>query len=172
LVTELDSKYIGCFPTPIDSRKYTKEINGCCGQCAIAAITGKMVKDIFAIWGKKEKDFRHYTSQKEMQSILEMMGLKVKQKPAPDKDKITFPRVDLAVVRVTYADLKEHWTEIARNSHYLGLKRFGTNYYVFDNFTEFDGKETNGIWIELSEYYKVLMHEKGHITSYLELKKK
>lgn len=171
----LDWLYIGGFPTPSDCRKYTKDVQGVCGECAIAAVLGKTVKDVFSAWGVLEKDFRHYTSQREMKQILSKLGYDAKQKSV--ESPITIPHCDLAILRVSFGDYKNkdklHWMEIAKKSHYLGLKKMPSgNIYVFDNFQNFDDKPTNGLWIQISEYYKVMANEKMFITSYLELKQK
>lgn len=172
---KLDWKYIGGYDTPKDMLHYTRNVRGVCGECAIAAVLGKTVKEVFQAWGKDEKEFRHYTSQKEMKEILSKLGYAAKQKGVDDP--IKMPECDLAIVRVSFGDYKTkdklHWMEVARRSHYIGLKRFrpdGLGIYVFDNFETFDGKETTGLWIETSEYYKVMANEKMFITSYLELK--
>ncbi len=168
VTTLLDYKYIGSFKKPEDCRKYSQEIKGCCGQSAIASILGIGVADVFKAWNVKEENFRNCTSQKEMKQILLLFGYKSKQRSV--KDKLTFPKCDLAIIRVSFGDRNQHWMEISKRSHYLGLKKMPSGVrYVFDSFQNFDNKPTNGLWVEHSEYKKVMHNEKMFITSYLEL---
>lgn len=164
----LEYQYIGGFDTPEDLLRTIKEIDGCCGQCAIASILGIKVMDVFEKWGIDLKTFKHHTSQKEMKQILEILGYDSKQRPSP-KDKISIPNCDLGIIRVSFGDRNAHWMQIAQNSHYIGIKKFHGRRYIFDNIQEFDGKPINGMWIEFTEYYKLMMAEKMFITSYLEI---
>jgi len=166
---ELEYSKIGNFPLPPDCHDAVKKIQGCCGQCAIAAVLGTSVMYVFNSWEKIITEFRHYTSQKEMKEILACMGYEAIQH-SPGADKFKIPIVDLAILRVSFGDPKQHWMITAQNSHYLGLKRMSDgNLYVFDNIEMFDHEPTNGLWIEYREYYKLMESDKAFITSYLEI---
>lgn len=168
---ELDYKYIGNFVRPIDCFEMSMTVDGCCGQCAIAAILDISVIDVFRKWGVSPDNFRHYTSQKEMKEILSRFKYAAVQR-SPGKDKIKIPDCDLAILRVAFGDRNAFWMTIAQNSHYIGLKRMPDgSRYIFDNIKQFDNQKTDGLWIEFSEYYKVMAAEKMFITSYLELRR-
>lgn len=167
----IEDGYLGDFKKPEDCLEYTKEIIGVCGQASIASILEKDIKDIFDLWGKNPKEFRHFTSQKEMKEILLKCGFVAKQKSI-GKNKVDIPEINFGIIRVSYGERNQHWMEIAKRSHYIGIKKMPDGRrYIFDNgFDNFNDKPVNGLWIEVSEYWvKVAMVEKMFVTSYLEL---
>lgn len=165
-VINFDSKYLGSFPIPRGYSKYAEEINNCCGELAIAGLLNISVPKVFEKTGVKITDLVKGTSQKRMREILDKLGFNAKQRGV--KNKFRLPKSDLAIVRVSFGDPKQHWIETAKKSHYLALKRFGLIYYVLDNM-KIDDKYK---WVERIEYSKVIEADKMFITSYLEVKPK
>jgi len=154
--------------TPKDTLKYVERLGGICGEAAIAALLDCEVKTVFAAWGINESDFRGWTLQKEMRRILDRLGYDCKQKSVEDKKKL--PDSDFAIVRVSFGKPDQHWAKTASLSHYIALRRFVQGWYVYDSaISMFDGKPINGLWIEKSEYCKVIEAEDMFITSYLEV---
>ena len=157
--------------TPQDTLEYAKRLGGICGPAAIAALLECNLKDVFEKGEIDESQFRGWTLQKEMKAILDKLGYDTKQKGVKDKNKL--PDSDFAVIRVSFGKPGQHWSKTASLSHYIALKRFKQGWYVYDNAIDFfDGKPINGIWIERSEYYKVMQDQSMFVTSYLEIKKK
>ena len=157
--------------TPQDTLEYAKRLNGICGEAAIAALMDCSLKDVFKAWGIGEDNFRGWTLQKEMKEILDKLGYEAKQKGVKDKDKL--PDSDFAIIRVSFGKPEQHWSKTASLSHYIAIKRFQQGWYIYDNAIDlFDGKPINGIWIEKSEYYKVMKDQNMFVTSYLEITKK
>jgi len=154
----------GAFPIPTDYIKFIDKVENCCGQLAIASALNISVMRVFKRAGLKRSDLKTGTRQKKMIEILKLLGCDVKQKGV--RNRFRFPRVDLAIIRVSFGHPDQHWIKTAKLSHYITLKRFGINHYVLDN-VKVDGRVH---WIELSEYYKVMEADKMFITSYLELK--
>lgn len=157
--------------TPPDVLDYAERLGGICGEAAIAALLNITVKKVFETWGIDEKDFKGFTIQKDMRKILEKFGYDVKQKKVEDKFRL--PNCDFGIIRVSFGDLKQHYMITANRSHYIAIQRFQQGRYIYDNaISQFNGNPVNGVWIEESEYYKVMANEKMFITSYLELKEK
>jgi len=156
---------------PKDVLEYAKKLGGICGQASIASLLKCNIKDVFNAWGTKEENFRGWTLQKEMKEILDKLGYNAKQKGAKDKNKL--PNSDFAIIRVSFGKPEQHWSKTASLSHYIAIKRFQEGWYIYDNAIDFfEGKPINGIWIEKSEYYKVMEIEEMFVTSYLEITKK
>jgi len=163
-IINLNHLYLGSFPIPSGYAKYDVEIKNCCGELAIAGLLNIPVPMVFKKGKIKITDLEKGTSQKKMREILKNLGFKTKQHGVKDKFKI--PKCDLAIVRISFGNPKQHWIETAKKSHYLALKKFKSgNYYVLDNM-KIDGKYS---WIERTEFKKVIEADKIFITSYLEL---
>jgi hypothetical protein len=167
-----DCDYIEDFKKPQDCLEYTQKIGGVCGLASIAGLLGVNVLDIFNTWEKDSKDFRHFTSQKEMKHILSKCGFKATQKSI-GKNKVAIPNIDFGIIRVSFGEQNQHWMITAKNSHYIAIKKMSDDRrYIFDNgFENFNDKPVNGMWIEVSEYWvKIAMQEKMFVTSYLDVK--
>lgn len=157
--------------TPQDVLEYIERLGGICGEATIAALMGINVRDVFSVWGIGEENFKGWTTQKEMRVILDRLGYNVKQKRV--KDKYRLPNSDFAIIRVSFGNPNQFWLETASVSHYIAIRKFQQGWYVYDSAINlFDGKPINGIWIEKSEYYKVMEEQNMFITSYLEIIRK
>lgn len=162
-----DPLSIGAFPIPQDYSEYHSKVNNCCGELAVAGVLNILVKEVFSKGGVKESDLKKGTSVKNLRIILKKLGFETKQCSVTDKFKI--PKCDLAIVRVAFGEPDQHWMKTVKSSHYIALRKFtGMNYYVLDNCAVLDNKEF--VWIEKSEYRKLMVAEKMFVTSYLELK--
>ncbi|MFW9875394.1 MAG: hypothetical protein ACFFG0_19990 [Candidatus Thorarchaeota archaeon] len=154
--------------TPEDVREYVEKYNGICGEAVIASLFHITVKEVFEKWGIDMKNFKGFTTEKEMRIILNKFGYKCIRKRV--KDKFSIPKCNFGILRVSYGNPKDHWQKIARESHYLGIVRYMQGRYVYDNAINlWDGKPINGVWIHESEYPKWMKAENMFITSYLEL---
>lgn len=156
--------------TPKDTLEYAARLDGICGEAAIAALMGCNLKDVFEAWGIGEDNFKGWTLQKDMKIILHKLGYEAKQKGIKDKNKL--PDSDFVIIRVSFGKPDQHWAKTASLSHYIAIKRFQQGSYIYDNAIDsFDGKPINGIWIEKSEYYKIMKDRGMFLTSYLEITK-
>lgn len=162
--TVINPMCIGDFPIPSGYAKYNLEIKNCCGELAIAALLNIPVPKVFKKANIPIADLKKGTLQKKMKEIIRSFGFEVKQHGV--KNKFSIPKCDLAIVRISFGNPKQHWIETAKKSHYLALKKFNGNHYILDNI-KVDGGYA---WIERTEYGKIIKNEKMFITSYLELK--
>lgn len=154
--------------TPCDCLEYGEKYNGICGEAAIAALLETNLKTVFDIGKIDRETFKGFTLQKDMIRILNNLGYTPIQKKATEKYKL--PDCNKAIIRVSFGEPNQHWMKTAKLSHYIAIKRFAQGRFVYDNaINEFDGKPVNGVWIEESEYYKVMTNQKMFITSYLEV---
>lgn len=153
---------------PQDVLVYAEKLNGICGEASISALLECNLKDVFDAWGIGEENFRGWTLQREMRIILNKLGYDSQQLGV--KDKTILPDSDFAIIRVSFGNPKQHWSKTASLSHYLAIKRFKQGWYIYDNAIDFfDGKPVNGVWIEKSEYYKVMERQNMFVTSYIQL---
>ena len=156
--------------TPKDVLEYADKYNGICGEASIASLLDITVKDVFDKGDINRDTFRGFTLQKEMRKILSKLGCASIQKRVSDKHKI--PYCDFGIIRVSFGEPEQHWAKTASLSHYIAIKRFKQGRYIYDTAIDvFDGNPVNGVWIEESEYYKIMDDQKMFITSYLELTK-
>ena len=155
---------------PMDVLDYAEKYNGICGEAAIAALLDITVKDVFDKGNIDRENFRGFTLQKEMRAILIRLGYSSIQKSVDNK--FILPDCDFGIIRVSFGTPEQHWGKTSSLSHYIAIKRFMQGWYIYDNAIDmFDGQKINGIWIDKSEYYKVMKQQNMFVTSYLQLHK-
>lgn len=154
--------------TPPDVLEYAEKYNGICGEASIAALLDMTMKEVFDKGKIDRENFKGFTLQKEIRRILSNLRYSSTQKGVKDKYKL--PDCNFGIIRVSFGKPDQHWSKTARDSHYICIRRFNTGIFVYDNAIDiFDDKPVNGVWIEKSEYYKIMEDQDMFITSYLEI---